>query len=383
MGVTGDLVEERIVAKDRRKIEKKRKKEAVRAKRTAAHASARKRDAAYPKVTVAPSGGDIVLVKRIRSLVKDISLEESRGCPPDVADLVARFMRDGAEETKRHIKIRAAMKYDHQIEVDHEVVLRFRDAVTYVGQRVFEQLPEVYQEKLLPDYYFYPLLAPEGMRIQFGFLDYEERETGRGYYSQHKPTVTINGTDWIVCFSEHAIERVVERSSFDQQMTYSHYMDCANYFYGCTYFEPVVMAQGTPAIRLYMTESLGESLGRYREYLRKITGIEGLQEPSALPAYVLGYCHVDCKGKFAKATSFWYPGFDGTPEDTLVRTSGLPKAEKRRLLEMANDNKKVRVVNEGRHEAIRWYHDNGVPQVVPLARGLFTWAPHPTRAPIA
>jgi hypothetical protein len=41
------------------------------------------------------------------------------------------------------------------------------------------------------------------------------------------------------------------------------------------------------------------------------------------------------------------------------------------LLAMADDNKTVRVVNEGRHEAIRWYHENGVPQVMFPKRRLF------------
>jgi len=40
---------------------------------------------------------------------------------------------------------------------------------------------------------------------------------------------------------------------------------------------------------------------------------------------------------------------------------------------MADDNKTVRVINEGRHEAIRWYHENGVPQVIFPQRRLFQW----------
>jgi hypothetical protein len=33
----------------------------------------------------------------------------------------------------------------------------------------------------------------------------------------------------------------------------------------------------------------------------------------------------------------------------------------------------VRVINEGRHEAIRWYHEHGVPQVIYPERRLFEW----------
>jgi len=52
------------MAKDRRKIEKKRKKEAAKAKRTVAYAAAKKREADRPKVSVDPSGGDPVQGQR-------------------------------------------------------------------------------------------------------------------------------------------------------------------------------------------------------------------------------------------------------------------------------------------------------------------------------
>ena len=369
------------VAKDRRKIEKKRKKEATKAKRAIAYAAAKKREAERPKVTVDPTGGDPVLVKRIQSIVRGISLEESGGCPAEIADLVARCMRDGPEETIREIHAQASLEFDHHRDVLRESARRFHATVAYVGERVLEELPDVYRKKLLPGYYFFPEVAPEGVRVRFGFLDRVKRQTGWGYYSQHKPTVTINGADWIVCFSEHAIDRIVERSSFEDRVTYTHYMDCANYLDGCVYFEPVNMADGKPAIRLFMADGLHGDIDRYHEYLRKITGVEDVNQLPADPAYVLGYCPLDCKGQFAKAISMLYPGYDGTPEEILVRAKAPSKAEQQRLLLMAAGNKMVRVINEGRHEAIRWYHENGVPQVVSLGRRLFDWAPRLTRPP--
>lgn len=369
------------MAKDRRKVEKKRKKEAAKAKRSIAYAAAKKREADRPKVTVDPTSGDPILVKRVLSIVGGISLEESGGCPAEVADLVARCRRDGPEETARDILAQAALDYDHHRDVVRHATRRYHDAVAYIGERVFEQLPEVYQKKLLPDYYFFPEIAPEGMRIRFGFLDRVKRETGWGYYSQHKPTVTINGLNLIVCFSDHAIERIVERSSFEERVTYTHYMDCANYLNGCVYFEPVSMADGKPAIRLFMTDELNCNVARYREYLRKIAGIEDVNGLPDTPAYVLGYCPLDCKGQFAKAISMWYPGFTGTPEDTLVRTRMPSIIAQIRLQVLAEDNKTVRVINEGRHEAIRWYHENGVPQVVSLKRPLLEWSHHLPRPP--
>lgn len=363
------------MAKDRRKIEKKQKKEETKRKRSIARAIAKKREAERPKVIVDPTGGDVVLVKRIRQIAGGISLEESGGCPSEIADLIARCMREGPDEMCRFILANAAMHNDHHRDIIDAPMNRLHAIAAYVGGRVFEELPEAYQKKLLPDYFFHPLLDPQGICIRFGFLDRVKQDTGWGYYSRHKPTVTIHGTNWIVCFSEHAIERVVERSSFETQATYAHYMDCAHYFEGCVHFEPVVMAGGSPAIRLFMSHGLGGNASRYREYLQRIAGIEDIGQLPSVPAYVLGYCPVGCKGRFAKAISMLYPGYDGTPEDTLVRTADIPKVERQRLLALADDNKTVRVINEGRHEAINWYHENGVPQVVSLDHELFEWLP--------
>jgi len=52
------------MARDRRKIEKKRKQEAAKAKRAVAHAAAKKRKAERPKVSVDPTGGDPVQGQR-------------------------------------------------------------------------------------------------------------------------------------------------------------------------------------------------------------------------------------------------------------------------------------------------------------------------------
>lgn len=361
------------MAEDRRKIEKKKRRDLEKRRRSAAHHQAKKRLANRPRVTVDPARGDPVLVRRVQEAAKNISLEESGGCPADIADLIARFRRDGPEDTLRHLRLQAALHHDHHQEIVNASQLIQHRAIAHVGQQIFEQLPEVYQRKLLPEHYFYPLFVPDGILIEFGFMERVKRDTGWGYYSPLEPKVTINNAKWIVCFSNHAIERVVERSCFEERLTYAHYMDCAAYFEGCVYFEPVTMEDGRPGIRLFMMEDLGGPPARYRDYLRKVAGIEDVLSYPAIPAYVLGYCHVDCKGRFAKAISCWYPGYRGTPEDSLVRSADIPREERQRLLSLADDNKTIRVINEGRHEAIRWYHEHGVPQVIFPERRLFGW----------
>lgn len=362
------------MAQNPRKRDKKRRQKAKKSQREAAYAMEKARLAKQSKslrVIVDPTGGDPVLVKRVQAAAQQISFDESGGCPQDIAATVRLFHELGPDAFVRKIRSEASLRHDYQQEIYNEEQMRLWAAATYVGQRILSQLPSGYQDKLLPNYFFYPLLSPEGMTVHFDFLAKTKRDTGWGHYSRNEPKVTINGAEWIVCFSEHAIERIVERSNFEEQLTYAHYFDCAFYLRSCVYFEPVKLDENTPGLRLFMVEDLGGPPQRYRDYLRKVAGITDVLQYPVVPAYVLGYSHLDCKGKFAKATSMWYPGYRGTPEDKLVRSSKISGEDRRRLLAMADDNKTVRVVNEGRHEAIRWYHENGVPQVIFPERRLF------------
>jgi len=364
--------------REERKRQKKRERERAKQQRSAAYQAKKQLEASgrgSSQILVDPTGGDIVFVRRVQEAAKNVSLEESGGCPADVVETIRRVRRDGPAEAFRQFRIEAAQRHDYQQEVLNEATGRFHASLGYVGERIFEQLPEHYREHLLPNYCFYPSFAPEGVSISFDFIPRVKRDTGWGYYSPNEPKVTINGAQWVVCFSEHAIERIVERSCFGQQLTFAHYWDCFAYLKGCVYFEPVTLEGDKPGIRLFMMEDLGGSPARYREYLHKVAGIENVLKYPAIPAYVLGYCHVDCKGRFAKAISMWYPGYRGTPEDTLVRTADITTTERQRLLAMAADNKTVRVINEGRHEAVKWYHENGVPQVIFPGRRLFDWRP--------
>ena len=204
-----------------RKKQKKRERDREKHKRAAAYTAEKRIHAKRlerPRVLVDPTGGDPVLVRRIQEAAKKISLEESSGCPADVAGLVARFRRDGPDKTIRHLRSQAALHYDHHQEVINQSQLVQHRAIAYVGQRIFEQLPQVYQSKLLPEHYFYPMFVPEGIVIEFGFMERVKRDTGWGYYAKSEPTVRINNAEWVVCFSSHAIERVVERSCFEERL---------------------------------------------------------------------------------------------------------------------------------------------------------------------
>ena len=61
-------------------------------------------------------------------------------------------MRDGPQETSRYLRTKAALQYDHHQDVVNYEQGRLQSVIAYVGERVFEQLPEIYRDKLLPSH---------------------------------------------------------------------------------------------------------------------------------------------------------------------------------------------------------------------------------------
>jgi hypothetical protein len=362
------------MANDQRRRDKKRRKEEKKKKQTIAYVNEKTRLArqpARPHISIDPTGGDPVFVKRVQDAAADIPLEVSKGCPEDVARVLDMNRVAPPGIVRQALHAEAKLNCDTLAERADYVGSLLFGASDYVGESIFSRLPEAYQQKLLPDYMFWPLLTESGFVINFQFLDRHYGEKGTFYYSNKKPTVKINDAAWAVCFSAHAIERMVERSNFLDYLTYTHYRLCAMYLKNCTHYDSITMANGQPALRILLGAHELFTLKQFYEHLKLITGQEITETKTASPAYVLGYCPVDCKGRYAAAITLLYPGYDGTPEDALVRSARISPQERRKLLDMAVGNKTVRVVNDGYHEALRWYHNHGAPQVLLMDNSYF------------
>jgi len=363
------------MAGEGKRRQKRKLRQAFQAERTSVYrrAIAAKTRLSPPRITVAPDFGDRVFVRRIRAAVANVPLTRSGGCPAEIAEFIHWLRCDGCDDVIKTLRVEAALCCDHHQDLLNSYIEPFREASLYIGTQIFKQLPTAYRERLLPDYCFRVVLTDEGAVIRFGFLRQLVVDGRVIYQAPGEPSVTIDGADWAVAFTRHAIERACERGSFEQPVPYDHYMQCDAYFTGCVYYEPLFLASGQPAIRLFMLETLAVSPQRYRDYIHKVAGIENARQLPALPVYVLGYCPLALKPPYAIATSFLYPGYDGTPEDQLVRNLGLPKEDRIRLLGLASGNNLMKVIFEGHHEAIKWYHDNGISQVRFLDRRLFDW----------
>ncbi len=95
--------------------------------------------------------------------------------------------------------------------------------------------------------------------------------------------------------------------------------------------------------------------------------------------YRVGYCPVSFHGNIAKAITLLVPGMSrqmGTPEAKLIEQSGLPPDEISRMKAQVDRLEKQsmkRLVDEGDYSLLRWFHQNGIPQVVHFEHDVFKY----------
>ena len=357
---------------DDRKRQKKRRKEAKkntdRAKVLQLRAAAEKRRAQYPHVEYDTRGGDPEFVSIVKKLVASFDFTDSSICPPEIQRLYRLQKLMGYPRLSDMFQELSSELVKDPIAAKMKAVSMEHPLGDFLGQWLFDRLPAPCREQPLPFHYFCARPVDDFIGIEFEFLPSQKTDSGTIYYSPAKPTVHFGGANWTVAFSRHAIERACQRFTPVSPITYLYFQVNYIYFRCCTYFEPLEFADGQPAIRLFgeCDEFPDRELRLYRDQI-----LGDAYEPDHGKAhYVLGYCPIAFKGGKAVATTFLYPGYSGTPEDILVRRSRIPSAERERLICAANNNNQHRVLSLGNTDVINWYHDNGVPQVVQLPRGV-------------
>jgi hypothetical protein len=153
------------------------------------------------------------------------------------------------------------------------------------------------------------------VHVYLSGLDHAKSQYGTIYYSQHRPTVRVDGKSLIVGYMRHTLERVAERA-VAYPLTYAGWGDV----YG-------IIAQQDEA-RLGQWEK-GVVLWEKCEpgfmttmYARQILGATDDDVKEHTHLYRAGYCICKENGGFYAATSFLCPGMKGTPEADAYLAKG-------------------------------------------------------------
>lgn len=354
-----------------RKKQKKRLKE--RKKAAARHGSlaAWHKTNLYPRIILDPTAGDPEFVSIVERIVAGFDFQDPAICSPARQRIYQVFHRVGFVHMMNRMDAAIAAGAQQGFTKDEMEDGVLYPLLLYLGNWIFERLPEPCRIAPLPFHYFFVEPFTKDLVLRFDFLPSVASERGRIYHSPLEPTVSFGGGNWKVGFFRHAIERICQRICPSPTIGYAHFNTCAMYFRDCIYFEPLELPDGQHAVRLF------EHCERYSDksqdpYVSEVLGLENYPGNATHVYQLLGYCPVAFVGPRAVAKTFLFPGYNNTPEDHLVRTVPMPPEQRRKLLGLASDNRAEKVFSEQGLEAIKWYHSNGVPQVLTMEREIFS-----------
>jgi hypothetical protein len=203
-------------------------------------------------------------------------------------------------------------------------------------------------------------------------LQVEQTPTGPAYFSRRMPRMRFRGEpgDWVVAFSKHALEQICERTVYDWR-SYGGHGDAFAFFEQCVYFEDCTAERGEPSFVVYNSCVPHFTTWNY------VAQVLENPVPGRRYYYRVGYCPVALQGNVAKAITLLVPGMKknkGTPEGKLIEQSGLPTPEVVRLQAQVERQKSMRELEDsGDYSLIKWFHENGVPQVVEFEHDVFKY----------
>ena len=242
-----------------------------------------------------------------------------------------------------------------------------------IGHAIFSRIPDDVKRSFLPMNDVEFRYRDDVIVAKFRSLLTQKSPGGTTYYSRYKPTIDFGGKEYIVGFSTEALKRTCERTMKDP-LIYAALGDVYAYFEDCQYFEPCTLRDGSPAFSFFDECPPHHSLkvaSWQRSLSENILGIKEADPTQGKLYYRVGYCPVVFNQGFAKAKTLLFPGFKKTSEYEMLDKAHMPLETKRRLQRLATDSDMSRLWETNNTQALKWFHDNGVPQVIQTAKPLF------------
>lgn len=310
--------------------------------------------------------------------------------PYDNADIFPKEMRDiyaalkcGGEQAVWDRLVPHCTNYSQHVAAVENVK-------SYFGDLIISRLSESQQDAFFPFNDLKIEFVGRGIRVKCASLR-QNRLNGEPliwrnapcYYSPHQPIVNIGQAGKIVAFSLHAVQQLCKRIA-PHWRTYGGLSHAYGFLNDCLHFELTEIQSledrniKQPAITFYQDcflEYFQPDSGQPdHDFFEQVVGIsDDLREFSQHWYYRVGYCPIEIRGEFAIATTFLSPGFRDTPENRLLKRSSLEFKKKRKLEELARSDVHDywHNTNTDYFKVIKWFHDNGVPQVLPLEGEIF------------
>ena len=196
--------------------------------------------------------------------------------------------------------------------------------------------------------------------ISFRGLLYKSTPKGLAYYSPKCPLIGIDGCDYIISYSNHALERMSQRCIGDQ-MTYAANGDLFAYLYEKNKIE---------ACEVFFNDKIIPAIALYKECMPGFASyqyaIQVAEDDSRMNVYYhkMGYIPLGIYENFARGITFLTPGMKGTPEDMLIQTKCSRKDASRLYVGVKNTISFENFMESMDLSTIKWFHENGVKQII-------------------
>lgn len=180
------------------------------------------------------------------------------------------------------------------------------------------------------------------------------------------------------------MERICERTVYNWK-DFDGHGDAFAFLDNCVYFEDCTTVRGEPSFVIYNScvphfHSWGyveHVLGRQERQSDDAYGAIAGVATDPIYYYRVGYCPVTFHGDIALAKTLLFPGMSrkkGTPEGSLIKNSDLSAAEIARMQGQVESQLSMKsLADSGDFSLVRWFHDNGVPQVVAIDQEVFKY----------
>jgi hypothetical protein len=233
-----------------------------------------------------------------------------------------------------------------------------------LGHIVFDAIPQEELLNFIPYHDFFVCPHRHRILVKIQSLVRVNTPDGPYYHSKRRPTISVEGESKIVCFGCHAVEQMCERVVPGSWQNYDGMGEIFAYLNQCQEFEIAPLYPDQTSFTFYDDCAKGYWS---RKVAEEVLGDR--YQPDKDYSYRVGYCPAFVHGGLLLGKTLLYPGYGNTPEFGAILSSGLPQQEKTRLIQEVKGLTIQRFVRTGDFAILKWFHEHGVPQVIPRETG--------------